>query len=277
MCLRIMMSILTEGSVEAYTDRAIVAIMSLEKDFVAWPDVAERQLISRRIKRISRFPSCVGFIDGTLFPLEEKPSKDGEDYYSRKGRYGLAGLVVCDDQKRIRHIFTGWPGCAHDARVFENSFLALRPQDFFTGGQYLLADSGYTPSSTIIPCFKKLPNQRLSAGKIRFNKKVANIRVRVEHCIGILKARFQSLKSLRLRIENKRNVQRCILWIRACCILHNFLLTDPILKDWITDEDTDDEDTDDDEAEEGELFLREGNGLGNKKRDQLMALVLGDK
>src|SRR5215469_13204116 len=109
--------------------------MSLEKELVFWPDATERGEISHRIRAVSGFPSCLGFIDGTLFPLEEKPGKDGEDYYSRKGKYGLAGLVVCDDQKRIRHIYTGWPGCTHDARVFENSPLALNTQQFFTGGQ----------------------------------------------------------------------------------------------------------------------------------------------
>ena len=101
------------------------------------------------IKATSGFPFCIGFIDGTLFPLEEKPSKDGEDYYSRKGKYGLVGLIVCDDQKRIRHIYTDWPGCAHDARVFENSPLALNTQQFFTVGQYLFADCGYKPSPVL--------------------------------------------------------------------------------------------------------------------------------
>ena len=104
--------------------------MSLEKEFVGWPGATERQEISHRIKVASGFPFCIGFIDGTLFHLEEKPSRDGEDYYSRKGKYGLSGLIVCDDWKRIRHIYTGWPGCAHDARVFENSPLALNTQQF---------------------------------------------------------------------------------------------------------------------------------------------------
>jgi hypothetical protein len=49
--------------------------------------------------------SCGDFseasVDGTLFVLEDKPSLDGEDYYSRKGRYGIAGLIVCDHNKRI--------------------------------------------------------------------------------------------------------------------------------------------------------------------------------
>ena len=89
---------------ETYTNRAIVTIMSLEKKFITWPNAAERQQISYQIEAASGFPACLGFIDGTLFPLEIKPSRNGEDYYSRKGRYGLAGLLVCDDKKKIRHV-----------------------------------------------------------------------------------------------------------------------------------------------------------------------------
>jgi hypothetical protein len=247
--------------------------MSLEREFVAWPGDEEKQEISHRIRAASGFPSCLGFIDGTLFPLAEKPGKDGEDYYSRKGSYGLAGLIVCDDQKRIRHVYTGWPGCAHDARVFENSPLALRTNQFFTGNQYLLADSGYTPSSTIIPCFKKLPYQGLSRDRKRFNSRVAHVRIHVEHCIGILKARFQSLKGLRLRINNKRHLQRCIFWIRACCVLHNFLLSDSIHEDWLLDDDVGAEIEVEDEQWAGVNGAVE-NGPGVDKREQLMGIVL---
>ena len=96
-----------EGTVELYTNRTITAIMSLERRFVCWPDQAHRHAISRRIQELSGFKSCIGFIGGTLFTLETKPAKDGEDYDSRKGRYGLAGLIVCDDMKRILYVYTG--------------------------------------------------------------------------------------------------------------------------------------------------------------------------
>ncbi|KAI7965702.1 hypothetical protein MJO29_001450, partial [Puccinia striiformis f. sp. tritici] len=56
------------------------------------------------------FHNCVGFIDGTLFPLYDKPAIDSQDYYSRKGFYGLNTLIVCDDKKQIIYYLTGWPG-----------------------------------------------------------------------------------------------------------------------------------------------------------------------
>ncbi|KNZ63668.1 hypothetical protein VP01_11161g1, partial [Puccinia sorghi] len=39
-----------------------------------------------------------------------KPSIDSQDYYSRKGYYGIATLIVCDTDKRILYYLTGWPG-----------------------------------------------------------------------------------------------------------------------------------------------------------------------
>src|SRR5436309_3143488 len=73
-------------TVELYTDRCIVAILSLERQVICWPDKEERQEVKRRIKAESGFPSCLGFVDGTLFVLKYKPLLDGEDYYSRKHR-----------------------------------------------------------------------------------------------------------------------------------------------------------------------------------------------
>ncbi|ETI39378.1 hypothetical protein L914_00399 [Phytophthora nicotianae] len=88
-----------EGTIEHFTDRCIVALVALEAEVVTWPDAREREEISFRIEEVSGFRQCLGFVDGTLFPFATKPELDGSDYYSRKGCYGMAGLVVCDDHK----------------------------------------------------------------------------------------------------------------------------------------------------------------------------------
>lgn len=31
--------------------------------------------------------------------------------------------LVCDHRMLIHHMYTGWPGCTHDARVLRNYFL----------------------------------------------------------------------------------------------------------------------------------------------------------
>jgi hypothetical protein len=261
-----------EGSVEQYTDRCIAAILAHEQQIVTWPTQEERCQISARIRDESDFPFCIGFIDGTLFPFENKPSLDGEDWYNRKGRYGMAALIMCDDRKRIRYVYTGWTGCTHDQRVYDNSTIARRPEQFFSPSQYLLADSGYSPRPHVIPAFKRSPCRGLNAMESAFNRKLSNIRVRVEHCIGMLKAKFSSLRGLRLAIRNDREVHRCTYWIRACAALHNLLLKDPVDAEWMGAED---EDTDNENPWEGGVGVGRDLAVeGRRRRQWLMGLVL---
>lgn len=196
----------------------------MEDDVVFWPTEDERQEISKRIKNDTDFPFCVGFVDGTLIPFSGKPVWQGEDFYSRKSFYCLTAMIVCDDRKMIRHCFTGYAGSSHDARVYANSDLAQNPRKFFSGEEYLLADSAYTPSREIIPAYKKPVHGEMSADNTRFNYYHSNLRVRVEHCIGILKSRFQCLKGMRVMIRGRYTCAQASLWLRTCCVLHNLLL-----------------------------------------------------
>lgn len=69
------------GTAEIYRNRVITAILDLKHQVIQWPDVHERKKISRRIFEKYGWPNCVGFIDGTLFPLSFPPqSVDAPDY-----------------------------------------------------------------------------------------------------------------------------------------------------------------------------------------------------
>jgi hypothetical protein len=50
------------------------------------------------------------------------------------------------------------------------------------------------------------------------------IRIRIEHTIGVLKGRFQSLLGLRIQVLNHRRHLWAIMWIRCCIILHNLII-----------------------------------------------------
>ncbi|GAU99995.1 hypothetical protein RvY_10919 [Ramazzottius varieornatus] len=168
----------------------------------------------------------------------EAPSMCGEDYYTRKGSYAINAMIVCDDLKRIRHVFAGFPGCSHDHRVFMYSKLALNPFKYFSGHEYLLADSAYPVSDIIVPTFKKpLANSHENTA---LNTAHSQARVIVEQTIGMLKGRFQSLKALRLRIKNKKDHEFAVYWIRTCCMLHNMLLDDEYDEEWTVEDDGDD-------------------------------------
>ena len=87
-----------------------------------------------------------------------------------------------------------------------------------------MADSGYTASDTVIPAFKRVRGASLTPEKQAFNTHFSHMRVEVEHCIGMIKNRWQSLKDLRLKLSGLRSAKRLVIWIRVCVILHNMLL-----------------------------------------------------
>ena len=88
-------------------------------------------------------------------------------------------------------------------------------------GEYMLADSAYALSGHCIPAYKApAANARDNA---EFNYCLVKSRVRVEHCIGILKSRWASLREMRQQIHNARDMQLLVRWIVACCVLHNML------------------------------------------------------
>lgn len=101
------------------------------------------------------FINCVGLTDGTLLPLEFKPTKNGEDYYMQKGGYALDALVTCDEAIHIRDIVVGWPGCTHDNRVWSNCPLNRDSTKYFSEREYLLGDSAFQPSDIMVPAFRR--------------------------------------------------------------------------------------------------------------------------
>jgi hypothetical protein len=88
-------------------------------------------------------------------------------------------------------------------------------------GQYLIADSAYGLSPTVIPAYKA-PASNEPANK-EFNYCLANSQVRNKHSIGVLKSWWASLQGLRLHLNKKSNMMEIIHWINCCITLHNML------------------------------------------------------
>jgi hypothetical protein len=66
---------------------------------------------------------------------------------------------------------------------------------------------------------------RLPQDQHDFNQAVSAVRVANEHTIGILKNRFQVLKTLPIRVTEENVSIVCVVdYIEACCVLHNILL-----------------------------------------------------
>ncbi|OWZ08461.1 hypothetical protein PHMEG_00018993 [Phytophthora megakarya] len=192
-----------------------VSYAQLKDTTMAWPDEDERTQISRGYG----FVNCVDMIDGTLLPLEFKPFKKGGDYYSRKGRYSLNALIMCDDVARVRDAVVGWPGCVHDNDGWSNSRVCQEPGRFFDPNLYILGDSAFQPSPTMVPAFKKPP-------KSEFDHQLMYLYTR------LAQTRFQFLRGIKIKLRRKASMRRLLRLTTCAFILHNLLIANPIPEAW---------------------------------------------
>ena len=96
----------------------------------------------------------------------------------------------------------------------------------------MLGDSAFSASAVMIPAFKKGHNSNLSKERRYFNMKLAKIRIKSEHCIGLLKARFQRLWGFRRVIKDKKDLDAILRQAMCACILHNLIIDHPVTPNW---------------------------------------------
>ncbi|KAF8235112.1 hypothetical protein L208DRAFT_1258770, partial [Tricholoma matsutake] len=94
----------------------------------------------------------------------------------------------------------------------------------FGTDEWMWADSAYPSETWSVSPFKKPANSELSPDQKTFNYYLSKIHIRVEHAIGLLKGRFQSLFELWIQIYTHEKHLWAIVWIRCCIILHNLIL-----------------------------------------------------
>jgi DDE superfamily endonuclease len=96
---------------------------------------------------------------------------------------------------------------------------------YFGKTQFVVGDCAFKNTNTMVISFKKLARQTLPDDQEGFNTYMGRLRITSEHTIGMLKGRFQFLRSIPMLITNSPNSLRCILWVIDCCIiLHNLLV-----------------------------------------------------
>ena len=153
--------------------------------------------------------------------------------------YAINVLIVCDDNGRILYHYGGWPGSTHDNHVFRNSKLYRHRETYFQPMEYIIGDSVYLDNSIIVQAFKKGRfEDHLPPNKEFFNNQLASIRIKSEHCIGMLKGRFQCLKGMNTFIKNgTKDVKHVVDVFSSCAILHNLLLSykDVVPQEWYKD------------------------------------------
>jgi len=212
---------ISEGAVENCTTRVVTALCKLSTTWIMWPSPAERVKIGSYMAT-KYFPKCIGFIDGSDATFYRAPKDDKQTYWSRKKKYCMQFQIVCDPSKLIRSLFTGYPGSVHDAKVYSASPVFNQAANYFSPNEYILGDAAYPNLTTVITPFRK----RQGSVHVRyrtFNKQLSSLRVLVEHTIGLLKGRFQSLQGLRINVSKTGGHEKVCRWIQACAVLHNIL------------------------------------------------------
>lgn len=228
---------LPRGTIDLYFRRTLVTMIDLFHEVVLWPDAARRRDIEAYMLETYRLPGCIGFIDGSHVILHKTPSfsiEKNATFWSRKKRYGLLVLAVCDHQKRFTYVQTGHFSSATDFRAQQTSALVQNPANLFDDEQYVLGDSGFYCTNEIVPMYRRKANSQLSEEETEFNDHVARARVLVEHAFGILKQRWLMLTDMHLLLSDQVHLSFAYGIIRAAVVLHN-LFVDTSARYWDED------------------------------------------
>ena len=107
-----------------------------------------------------------------------------------------------NDHRRIRAYLAGFPGSAHDNRVWKHMAQYRNPEEYFDEMQYILCDTAYEPSTFCIPAYKCQTGYVQPSDQEYFNSCLATPRVITEHTMGLWKGRFPWLRNIRMLITN---------------------------------------------------------------------------
>lgn len=118
------------------------ALFSLVGRIIKWPSRQSTQDIINDFKNIKGFLDVIWALDGTHIRITP-PSHHPEQYINRKGFSSIQLQCVCDAKLFFTHVYLGWPGSVHDARVFRNSDLWENGSNWCEGRHILHYRSGY--------------------------------------------------------------------------------------------------------------------------------------
>ncbi|XP_070549934.1 uncharacterized protein [Ptychodera flava] len=195
------------------------------KEIIRFPSGNELERVVDSFQQRWGFPQVVGAIDASHIPIIA-PEKYARDYFNRKNFHSVILQAVADDKYCFVDMCVGWPGSAHDARVYANSKLHQRLTDNQllpdTTRQIgdaevplmLLGDPAYQLQKHLMKPYSDTGS--LTADENYFNRRLSRARMVIENAFGHLKGRWRCLL--------KRH--DCVLdmiptIVASCCILHN--------------------------------------------------------
>ncbi|XP_033731771.1 putative nuclease HARBI1 [Pecten maximus] len=212
-----------------------IVLKNLKKKFVVWPTHEEMLEEENLFAARNGFPDIVGALDGTRIPIS-KPRDHPQTYVNRKGFHSIQLQAICRHDMRFSHLYVGYPGSVHDARVLRNLYLWDVGLQRCNMQHHVLADGAYPLRRWLLTPFRN--NGHLTLREKKYNKYHSSIRVAIERAFGNLKGRFRRLLNLQTH-----SVKTACKVIMACCVLHNIYIIqgDVDLADFLDDYEEPDE------------------------------------
>ncbi|CAL1262123.1 unnamed protein product [Larinioides sclopetarius] len=203
--------------------REVSDVMSknLLKKYVKFPgDQSTQTAIKEEFFQYCGLGGVLGAIDCTHVAIVAPPN-DGyhheKNYVNRKGWHSINAQLVCDMNMRIMNVVARFPGCTHDAFIWQSCNLkkAFDNGSKIHGDGWLLGDSGYPQENHL-----HIPYHTVTSGSNaeQYNDAHSRGRCVIERCNSILKNRFRCL--LKHRTLHYMPETACKI-INTCIILHN--------------------------------------------------------
>ena len=117
------------------------------KDCINFPNGDTLDRVVDEFKMKWGVPQCFVAVDGSHVPISAQ-SHLHSDYYNQKGWYSMLIQGLVDANYRFMDVCVGWPGSAHDARVFAHSSLYKE-----IGHNKILPNKTISISDTNIPIY----------------------------------------------------------------------------------------------------------------------------
>ena len=206
--------------------------INLKDTYMKSPTKDDFKNIAGDFKRKWDFPNCLGAIDGKHIRIK-CPDNSGSKFYSYKKFFSVVLMAVVDANYKFCFIDVGAEGSAGDSGVFgrsgfgnaiiDASLDVPEPKALGTGAvvpYVFVADEAFPLKCNIL---KPFPGglELIDREKRIFNYRLSRARMVVENAFGILAARWRIFHSpIDSNIETVKSI------IKACCCLHNFIITE---------------------------------------------------
>ncbi|KAK4886383.1 hypothetical protein RN001_002654 [Aquatica leii] len=189
----------------------------LRYKYITWPKSEEE--FNNIKQQFRHYPGVVGAIDRTKINIKV-PKTQHDSYVDRYHNHSITVIAVCTAHNIVTYLFTGFPGSAHDSRVFSYSLMARHieehgPAKYFPNrDDHLLGDSAFPLKEWMMTPYRDNPN--ITRDQRRHNYLLSADRVAIEHTFGLVKGRWR-----RLFFINTYSVSKAVEIANAAFILHN--------------------------------------------------------